>query len=222
MAISNNKQIPKITAFCIGSADRKHSSSNINWHHYSKRRTRQGAGAQEGKRVIGYVAHFNTALQGPQFHKCKAVCIRRRARKRDRKDARRMDEAVCFIRVLAGQRAGSHLITARGFIRGGNWDNGANSGAFTLNLNNAPSNVNTNIGFRCARYLSKSNAGQNKALLNASPSQRKILMQSFSRNVTLEHDNNLAQECVEAYRAHTSTLLHFVPQIEPVGSQMNI
>ncbi len=39
-----------------------------------------------------------------------------------------------------------------GFIRGGNWDNGANSGAFTLNLNNAPSNSNTNIGFRCARF----------------------------------------------------------------------
>ncbi len=38
----------------------------------------------------------------------------------------------------------------RGFIRGGNWNNGANAGAFTLNLNNAPSNVNTNIGFRCA------------------------------------------------------------------------
>lgn len=39
-----------------------------------------------------------------------------------------------------------------GFIRGGNWNNGANDGAFTLNLNNAPSNSNTNIGFRCARY----------------------------------------------------------------------
>lgn len=36
------------------------------------------------------------------------------------------------------------------FKRGGNWNNGANAGAFTLNLNNTPSNVNTNIGFRCA------------------------------------------------------------------------
>ena len=40
----------------------------------------------------------------------------------------------------------------RGFIRGGNWNNGGNSGAFTLNLNNAPGNSNTNIGFRCARF----------------------------------------------------------------------
>ena len=34
-------------------------------------------------------------------------------------------------------------------LRGGNWNNGTNDGAFTLNLNNAPSNTNTNIGFRC-------------------------------------------------------------------------
>lgn len=36
-----------------------------------------------------------------------------------------------------------------GFLRGGNWNNGANTGSFTLNLNNTPSNTNTNIGFRC-------------------------------------------------------------------------
>jgi formylglycine-generating enzyme required for sulfatase activity len=35
-------------------------------------------------------------------------------------------------------------------LRGGNWNNGTNAGVFTLNLNNAPSNTNTNIGFRCA------------------------------------------------------------------------
>jgi len=39
----------------------------------------------------------------------------------------------------------------RGFIRGGNWNNGTNAGAFTLNLNNTPTNTNTNIGFRVAR-----------------------------------------------------------------------
>jgi retron-type reverse transcriptase len=33
--------------------------------------------------------------------------------------------------------------------RGGNWNNGANAGPFCANLNNAPSNVNNNIGFRC-------------------------------------------------------------------------
>lgn len=36
-------------------------------------------------------------------------------------------------------------------IRGGNWDNDANAGVFAFNANNAPSNVNTNIGFRCGR-----------------------------------------------------------------------
>jgi len=38
------------------------------------------------------------------------------------------------------------------FKRGGNWNNTSNAGVFTLNLNNAPSHVNTNIGFRCARF----------------------------------------------------------------------
>lgn len=33
---------------------------------------------------------------------------------------------------------------------GGNWDNGANAGLFYLNVNNAPSNANTNIGARLA------------------------------------------------------------------------
>jgi hypothetical protein len=40
--------------------------------------------------------------------------------------------------------------SARGAISGGNWNNGANDGRFALNLNNAPSNTNNNIGFRCA------------------------------------------------------------------------
>lgn len=44
-------------------------------------------------------------------------------------------------------------INNRGFLRGGNWNNGSNAGAFTLNLNNAPTNTNTNIGFRVARSL---------------------------------------------------------------------
>ena len=35
-------------------------------------------------------------------------------------------------------------------IRGGNWNNGARAGVFALNLNNARSNANTNIGFRPA------------------------------------------------------------------------
>ncbi|GHV32343.1 hypothetical protein FACS18949_02940 [Clostridia bacterium] len=34
--------------------------------------------------------------------------------------------------------------------RGGNWNNGVRAGVFALNLNNARSNVNSNIGFRPA------------------------------------------------------------------------
>lgn len=52
--------------------------------------------------------------------------------------------------------------TAAGFIRGGNWNNGANDGAFALNLNNAPSNTNTNIGFRCSRYASHESRPEQK------------------------------------------------------------
>ncbi len=35
-------------------------------------------------------------------------------------------------------------------IRGGNWNNGSRAGVFALNLNNARSNANANIGFRPA------------------------------------------------------------------------
>lgn len=41
------------------------------------------------------------------------------------------------------------------FQRGGNWNNTTNAGAFALNLNNSPTNTNTNIGFRVARYYLK-------------------------------------------------------------------
>ena len=38
-------------------------------------------------------------------------------------------------------------------VNGGNWSNGSNAGLFNLNLNNAPSNANTNIGGRLANGL---------------------------------------------------------------------
>lgn len=38
---------------------------------------------------------------------------------------------------------------------GGNWSNGANAGLFNLNVNNAASNSNTNIGGRLANELSQ-------------------------------------------------------------------
>lgn len=37
-----------------------------------------------------------------------------------------------------------------GFLRGGSWNDGAGSGAFTLSLNDAPSSTISNVGFRCA------------------------------------------------------------------------
>lgn len=35
-------------------------------------------------------------------------------------------------------------------LLGGDWNNGSNAGVFNLNLNNARSNANRNIGFRSA------------------------------------------------------------------------
>ena len=40
---------------------------------------------------------------------------------------------------------------AQAVQRGGNWNNGANAGPFAANLNNEPTNTNTNIGFRCCQ-----------------------------------------------------------------------
>ena len=42
-------------------------------------------------------------------------------------------------------------VSAGAVIRGGNWNSDLNAGVFAANLNNAPSNTNTNtnIGFRC-------------------------------------------------------------------------
>ena len=39
--------------------------------------------------------------------------------------------------------------SAGAVLRGGNWNNGINTGVFTSNLNNSAANTNTNIGFRC-------------------------------------------------------------------------
>ncbi len=46
-------------------------------------------------------------------------------------------------------------------IRGGNFNNGANAGVFNLNLNNAPSGSNYNIGFRaCKEQFTQPDAGK--------------------------------------------------------------
>lgn len=53
-------------------------------------------------------------------------------------------------------RAGTLLGTCA-VQRGGNWNNGAQAGVFSMNVNNAPSNSNTNIGFRCPPNFSGEN-----------------------------------------------------------------
>lgn len=45
--------------------------------------------------------------------------------------------------------------------RGGNWNNGSIGGAFSMNLNNSPSNTSTNIGFRCV-FLAAGRLGEYK------------------------------------------------------------
>lgn len=70
--------------------------------------------------------------------------------------------------VRASERGAEGIRPAqRAFQRGGNWNNGSNAGVFTLNLNNAPTNTNTNIGFRCARYFQMSTMRPECALYGA-------------------------------------------------------
>ena len=77
--------------------------------------------------------------------------------------------------------------------RGGNWNNGVNAGVFYLNLNNPRSNVDTNLGFRCA-LLSLSEVavlrdciqyGEIKgAYLPADKAKNYIAMEAVSRLIT--------------------------------------
>jgi len=66
-------------------------------------------------------------------------------------------------------------------IRGGNWNNGSRAGAFALNLNNARSNANTNIGFRPA------SGDRQKALayglLHRAPSKGSAILGQVPKNM---------------------------------------
>lgn len=55
-------------------------------------------------------------------------------------------------------------------MNGGNWSNGANAGLFYLNVNNAPSNANSNIGARLAMDDSARNGAATAALAAPHPS----------------------------------------------------
>lgn len=54
-----------------------------------------------------------------------------------------------IFRVRKTSRAFGFCGVAGAVLRGGNWNNDVNTGVFASNLNNAPTNTNTNIGFRC-------------------------------------------------------------------------
>jgi hypothetical protein len=57
----------------------------------------------------------------------------------------------------------------RAAIRGGNFNNAGNAGVFALNVNNAPSNANNNIGFRAgkARDITKPDGRDNVPVCSA-------------------------------------------------------
>lgn len=97
-----------------------------------------------------------------------------------KKETRRQHNFYC---MLMDRGAGSFVCAA---IRSGNWDNAANDGPFTLNLNNAPTNVNTNIGFRCASIHSSSQAGMECAPVQNRPATagRSITISKETRMIT--------------------------------------
>lgn len=66
-------------------------------------------------------------------------------------------------------------------IRGGNWNNGGNAGVFALNLNNARSNANTNIGFRPA--LGERQKSQPHGAASSAPSKGPVLLGQVPKEV---------------------------------------
>ncbi len=91
--------------------------------------------------------------------------LRKRWRRNPRLEGRYLDRLRAVIALLRGAdargllaRRGLAWWSARVFdampaaaLRGGNWNNGSQAGAFALNLNNGPTNRNPNVGFRCVR-----------------------------------------------------------------------
>jgi len=86
------------------------------------------------------------------------------------------------------ERIYNRLMAKIAVKRGGNWDNGANDGPFSGNVNNDPSNTNNNIGFRCCSepentaVLSRKH-GYFKAQMPL-PSSRQCCDENLSRNTT--------------------------------------
>lgn len=204
--LSSCAEVPEIAAFCAGTAGRARGARHLARGHSRERIAQQNADTGRDIDRSGYAAHIVAPVQGYEVHQYPAICIRAGKCERGGQVIGRVDQITnhmkselytgacphtyhALVPTLVGTRlwresmigVGVCLHSAAGFIRGGNWDNGTNDGAFTLNLNNAPSNVNTNIGFRCARYASSTNVdGQNKNSTEFSQrSHRSILTHSF-------------------------------------------
>lgn len=153
VAPSDREQVSEVSTLRTRSAYRKQSARLPVRHYRRERGMGQTPDLATYECDARYTTDVHSPCQGLVVYQSETVRFCRRARKRNRYDARRMDKAVGSIRVLATDAgAGSLLLAARAFIRGANWNNTSNAGVFTLNLNNAPSNTNTNIGFRCSRY----------------------------------------------------------------------
>lgn len=98
------------------------------------------------------------------------------------KIGRRVGDKLCVLSMQKGlnQNCGAGLAgVARVFLRGGNWNNGTNAGAFTLNLNWDTSNQNYNVGFRCARYSFKLWPDKNSQGDSSVPKMTTDLIPSF-------------------------------------------
>lgn len=121
-------------------------------------------------------------------------------------EEKHLDRNLCIQRLTVGRTLEHRGMPKKlhGFIRGGNWNNGANDGAFTLNLNNAPSDTNTNIGFRCSRY----------ALLSWPESACRFCADGSGLVRTDKHRQKSIRACSslhngDKYRASTSVLCPF-------------
>ena len=77
---------------------------------------------------------------------------------------------VEMLKMAHGRMSGS-----RAGLRGGNLNNGANDGAWYVNVNNGLSNTNANYGCRLSEYM--------KAKVNSASMRHHLLVDGFARIV---------------------------------------
>gem|GEM_PF-5792113 len=199
VAVSHGAEIPQSPALRLGPANRKYGTRYSARHDSRQRRARQTASLEAYERGSRYPADTVAPLQRPRTHLGAAVRLRRGESERGGEIIRRVDkvEHSEYMKAICAREGVRLEIAGAGFIRGGNWNNGANDGAFTLNLNNAPSNVNTNIGFRCSRYASYTSAARTKA-------SRGFVRAAQAYGRAPSRDRTMGNDCAGKYRASTS------------------